>query len=150
MQETELLRCLRSFTEELRYVFHGSPHLVEILEPRQAFHDVERPELNQHAVYASCFHSISLLYAVIHEDRNRWGWKWMPNQEPCELTVVAPARIRGGPGYLYVLEAKEFSAHVHPLNLISYKPVVPVHTLEIPPTILEDLQRAEELVIGLA
>ena len=149
MTGAELLRYLRSLTEKRQFTFHGSPHKVEMLEPRQALHDGGHPELNQFGVYATDCVQIALLYALIHEDRNKWGWKWDPYTRPGELMVVVPDPFKGGPGYLYVLNRTDFSTDGNGVSRISHKAVTPVEILEIHPTTLEDLQRECGVVMYL-
>lgn len=148
---TEALPYLRRLVAEQRYLFHGSPHAAETLEPRQAFHDMGRqPDLNQFGVYATTSFRIALLYAVIHEKRTDWGWRWDPHVNPSELSVVAPSRFNGGAGYLYILDRREFEpCGNNSLNYICRKSVIPLERLEVQPRILEDLQRECEVVIYL-
>ena len=141
MQGTELLRYLRSLVESDQYLFHGSPHKLDLLEPRQAFHHGGSAELNQYGVYATGSMRIALLYAVIHEDRRNWGWKWDATEPHGSLRVEAPNPCKGGNGNLYVLKRNGFEAWSSGINYIARKSILPWEVLEVSPTILEDLQR---------
>jgi hypothetical protein len=143
MHGFELFTALRPYVGEA--VFHGSPHRYEVLAPRQCVIRGGHPDHTQCGVYASAYPPISLLYALIHEDKNKWGWN-CDFKKSNAVNVTAPDPLMGGPGYLYVLPKTLFATEIgEGVCCVAYQPVIPIDVFEVHPTVLKYLQKYYEV-----
>lgn len=142
MDGTELFRRLQRVSYE-KFVLHGSPHKLSILEPRQAYFREESPHANEHAIYATTYTPIAVLYALIREPQETWGWRIETDPKDFGLQVRAPAELRLGSGYLYLLPRQHFISNPDdPLGIVSraYEPLTPRRVYEVDASVMEYME----------
>lgn len=145
VSNAEALAILDGLSEE-EYVFHGSPQAYDILRPQVPFQNQNLiEEYKRKGVHGTLMTEIALLYAVIHEPKDRWGWKIETEPFP-QLFVQGPRRMRGGRGFVHICKRTSFAITVPPgLVCVSTKLVKPKRILCVQPNILEVLMGMERL-----
>ncbi len=116
-----------------KFVLHGSPHELKVLEPRQADGGSKYSFKNLNAVYASIVIHDAVIKAVIHGEV---GWTF----EEDDRTYVHGEGLLPRPGYIYVLDQKKFEKLPNELWFASHEPVEPLETFRVTPGILDHLQ----------
>ncbi len=138
MKESGLFdRYIREIREG-KYVLHGSPKKLSVIEPRQA--QSTNPMHAKYGVYATSYLNIALLYAAIHEDRTLWGWR-ADFAKSLEIQLVSSVPLQGKKGYLHVLPREPFEVVEEGFTLIARKPIVPKKTFSVDPGLLDGLQK---------
>ncbi len=128
-----------------RFVLHGAAEKYDVLRPAYPHQLDLIPEYNQCAVYGTLFAEVALTYAIIHEPRTEWGWKFDPDKRP-HFFIDGPPYLRAGIGYIHILKRSDFTKIIEPgLVCLAFKAVVPVRVIAVQPTILELLQRRGKL-----
>lgn len=145
VSNAEALAILDGLSEN-EIVLHGSSAYHNILRP---FLPVQNPylikEYGKKAVYGTLMTEIALLYAVIHEPQDQWGWTIDPQTHP-HLFVYGPKRMRAEKGHVYICSRRNFNTIVPPgLVCLSSKQVKPKRVLSVQPNILEVLLDTERL-----
>jgi hypothetical protein len=136
---------LRGYLEQ-GYFLHGSKNKVEILEPRKANEvNPDRVIGRINGVYASDDLEIPIAMALFATKQ-----KGMDRTNGYSRRDNGPLILKGTnttltPGYVYVLPSKTFKIFHQEidgdsdLEFVSEEPVIPIDTIEVDPTILEDL-----------
>jgi len=139
MRSAELYRCLEEISED-GFVLHGSPHLLTQIEPRQTSYR-RLKAFSRYGVYATTYVEVALLYALIHDSRDRWSWALDETGPSPKIIVRAEEGCKYGPGYLYVTSRKYFRQIKDGKGLIylTRKPVQVVKVLEVDGFILQEL-----------
>jgi len=144
MDNEKLIMYLDGLPQDT-YVLHGAKEKQDVLYPAFPHQPNLIEEYNLCAVYGTLCTEISILYAVIHEEKTNWGWKIYPKKTP-SLCVYGPPSLKGGLGYIHILERSDFTQVIEPgLVCLAFTPVRPLEVIEIQPTILESLQRRRRL-----
>lgn len=104
MQYDQLYRRLLEIPAD-QFVMHGSPHRLDTVEPHQAVFE-GRPELSRYGVYATQVIEVAVLYAVIHEKRDLWGYAHLPLSDFMEVHV--PSGFQPRSGFIHVLPKQAF------------------------------------------
>ncbi|NTW30901.1 MAG: hypothetical protein HGA33_06470 [Candidatus Moranbacteria bacterium] len=138
---------LMSLEREGKYVFHGSPVKIAILEPRQAGgHDEETGRYENdgtRAVFASTYADCAIFRSLIHsrEFENEMGIN-DANQLHFIADQVLMERAKGKIGYVYVLDKKDFG-DFRGLDCTSKETMHPIEVVEVG---FEDLPKAIKVV----
>lgn len=143
MEPEEIFEFLRNLSET-NFVLHGSPHLVDTVVPHQSTFDGGSSIHNECGIYGTLFVELALLYALIHEDNDAWGWKLDTDAE--QFLVKVPRKCKGGVGYVYVLPRFYFEKVVEGGSIcIARKQIVPMVTIQIPAKMMLFLQREAKI-----
>lgn len=112
---------LEAFKSYFNVVFHGSPHLLDVLEPRRANGNPKIPSENLHAVYATDLPPIAIFCAIKSRERAlayensiyHYNWCDMIDKENSVYTIYfgASSNIINtlGDGYVYILDNDKFT-----------------------------------------
>ena len=139
MRSAELYHRLEGISEDA-FVLHGSPQILTHLEPRQTSFNTAKA-FSKYGLYATTCVEIALLYALIHDTRDAWGWKWDP-ANPSPIRVEAFDNCRYGPGYIYVVHRKPFrTIKGNPLIQITQKTESNAVFAIIPKQIVHELKK---------
>ena len=119
------------------YLLHGSPNLLNCLEPRQA-QDDETEDGNLVAVYATKNLTVAVFKGLIHGkgDSYRTGWTWSDSEKR-----LYGENIRLAKGYVYILDPVGFQPNAEdPDEFFSLTPIIPLQRVEVTYQDLLDLQ----------
>jgi hypothetical protein len=137
MKESDIFaRYIREVLEG-KYVLHGSPKKLSVIEPRQAIS--RRPEHSQRGVYASSYVNIALLYAVIHIDRTLWGWR-ADFDKSLKIDIITSVPLSGEEGYIHVLPRAPFKVVDEGFTLLTREPIAPRQVFSVHKDVLKGLQ----------
>jgi hypothetical protein len=139
MRYAEILTNLEGVPED-RFVLHGSPYKVSVLEPRQTTYNSHK-EFAKFGLYGTPYVEIALLYALIHESRGDWGWAVGGTITSPKLYVHAFEGFSFGCGHVYVLNRKPFRIILksHGQITITRKCLEPVERLEVDEEVFHEL-----------
>lgn len=136
MEPRTLLEYLKRLSHE-DYVLHGSPHYLEVIEPKQALcydHDgTVNEEKSQFGIYASISIETALICALAHGNQG-----WTIDLDPMRVYVHGKA-VTLGAGYIYVLAQKHFKRLSNVAWFVAHEPQKPLRTLEVTPKTLAHL-----------
>ncbi len=144
MRHAELYQRLLEIPED-RYVMHGSPYELEIIEPRRTGRD-DVPAYNHLGVYATTCIEIALLYATIHTKRTEWGFA--PQTTTSTLDVRVPLGFIHGPGFVHILPKEGFE-ELTLAAFVSHKPVRPVEVFPIDRDVLFEMIENRTVEVGI-
>jgi len=126
-----------------KYLFHGSPTRLEVIEPRQAYNN-SRPD-GEPSVAATPFYKLAIFRAIIlsakvHISPNKYRSGFSYNDGDLSFRAnketLAIARSNGT-GFVYVLDREDFRKH-SPMEYRTSKAVRPIKTFEVGPTDLPE------------
>lgn len=127
----DLLYRLESIPED-RYVLHGSPYKLSQILPHQTAADGIIPEYQEHAVYGTIYPPMAMLYAVIHDPRDCWGWK-VDEDGVLVFRMLDTLPLTPKDGYIYVLPRASFTKIISPGSAcLAYQEVPVIETIEVP------------------
>lgn len=131
---------LIAFEKEGIYVFHGSPDLVEELEPRQPkIWDKDKKEVIEHgkpSVVATPFVEIAIFRAIINDkiksdDGKHYSAFGSDGEKPFfETTPSVLKNAKNAVGYVYIFKKEDF-IKISPMEWRSDKKLKPVRTFEV-------------------
>lgn len=127
------------------FVLHGSPKLINKIEPKRAFLEKGGPLHNEFGIYGTTIVEIAILYALIHEDDNIWQWRI--DSDSGELSVKLPNDFKSGHGWIYILQRSYFKELVGGVIYISYESISPFKKIKIPVEMMDFLQEENKLII---
>lgn len=119
------------------YVLHGSPNLVPILEPRQAF-NAGLPD-GAPAVFATHYPELALAYALINKSAGRRsiGGAIDPIVSINFVTLyvnffsASPKQLIGQEGFVYILKPTENFVPCTPVQMRIYSKQEPIDVLPV-------------------
>ncbi|MFZ2975200.1 MAG: hypothetical protein WA055_01045 [Candidatus Moraniibacteriota bacterium] len=139
---------LLALEKEGTYVFHGSPNIIEILEPRQAAgHNEETDEWEEDgtpAVFASPYADCAIFRALIYgEDLdNEMGINGDQLHFIADKELIA--RAKGKVGKVYVLDKSKFEPNsFRGMDCRSEEKIVPLDVVEVT---IKDLPENIEII----
>lgn len=131
---------LMTLEKEGIYVFHGSPDLVEELEPRQAkIWNKEKKEMTEHgepSIVATPFAEIAIFRAIINDRIKSDGGKHYSafgsdGEKPFfETTPSVLKNAKNAIGYVYVFKKEDF-VKISPMEWRSNKKLKSVRIFEV-------------------
>jgi hypothetical protein len=128
---------LLELEKEGKFVFHGSPTIIDVLEPRQAYKynkNHERKEDGKPAVFASQYADVAIFraltsgYNVGGESSSGFGIDDGKLHFSATQNLLDAAK--GMVGHVYVLDKDNFSRFVG-MQCRSFKKNIPVETIEV-------------------
>lgn len=119
-----------------RYLFHGSPTSMEVIEPRQAYND-SRPD-GPMAVVATPYYQLAIFRAIIlatkesvEPGKYKSGFSFDNDQLSFRASRETLAATRSGiTGFVYVLDKDNFQKHSS-MEYRTSAPVRPFKTFEV-------------------
>lgn len=125
-----------------KYVLHGSPLPLSVVDPRQAYCGGERQETNQFAVYGTLLIDVAVVHAIIRRNRGRNRFAWWLNTNNVRFQMYAQ-NVSLQTGYVHVLPREYFRVTWGGLLCLSEKPVPAVKIYRVEPGILNLLPKLD-------
>ena len=121
-----------------RYVFHGSPHLLEELEPRQAQTmdsiTAKMVDDGEPAVVTSPFVDIAIFRSIINRDNIRGNYSssfsYRDNSLSFSTNLETIGQAKEHKGYVYVFNKDDFERH-SPMEYRLKNTVKPIEVIEV-------------------
>lgn len=134
---------LSRLEETGRYLFHGSPHDIDIIEPRKATDISGDPWRNDTAVYANSNAALSIQRAILPpRDQIEGKWTVSSGTDPENSTIpllVISDNIHLQSGVVYVLDRQGFERSATGSQWKSKNSVKPLIKISVDSTIYAEL-----------
>jgi len=144
MRHDELYERLLEIPHD-EFLIHGSPHKLEVIEPRKA-QFARNPAFDQLGVYATNCIEIALVHALIHNESTQWGYARQPLSS--FLYIEVPKNFMHGPGFVYLLPRQKFE-RVASFTFVAREPIEPVEILSVDAEVLDELTDREAIEVWL-
>ncbi len=140
---------LDSLEKTGNFVFHGSPHKVEFLEPRQAQNYDEKTDTmvddGNAAVSATPFSDIAIFRAIFNSTNipvaHTTGWTRKNGEYLFSATSESFDYAQSAVGYVYVFDKSDFEQH----SPSEYRAKKVMYPKEIIPVTYEDISKNIEV-----
>ena len=121
------------------YLLHGSPHLLERIEPRQA-HDINNREGGcERGVYAESHDvRVPIVMSLFHPI-DPYVHAFCKYSDTGGIFRIAGQNITLLPGYVYILPSASFTSITDSSEAVSYVSVKPINVVATDPSMLDTL-----------
>lgn len=129
---------LYELEKEGKYVFHGSEHKLEFLEPRQAYTIIKKKKVKDDvpAIHASPVADIAIFMALINKKNCPKGFRsgFDYNSQDKKIVFTATQKtldqLKNAKGFVHVFDSNSFKTR-NTIESISYNMVKSIRTIEV-------------------